>query len=364
MSAVLRESIEDQYAEELAALAAHDQGDRPTNWRLSPQAVRDFIIGLEKPLDYEGKKVTITHKFYGDNALVERAVVTLASNRALLLIGEPGTAKSYLSELLTAAICGNSRNTIQGSIGLTEDMIKYSWNYALLIAKGPIPEALVPSPLYTGMSEGIITRFEEITRAPLEIQDSLISVLSDKILSIPELKEEPFLMAKQGFNIIATANTRDKGVNEMSSALKRRFNFETVRPLNSIKMEAQVIKQQCSRLCEQLPAALIRDDVIELLATTFNELRNGSSVEGGYFDKLNAVMSTAEAVQVYHQTAMDAHYYHNDDLSIKTLAQNVTTSIVKDNPADLKLFKNYIKVVSRTRNGDLFQEFSKQVSSC
>ena len=176
MSAVLRESIEDQYAEELAALAAHDQGDRPTNWRLSPQAVRDFIIGLEKPLDYEGKKVTITHKFYGDNALVERAVVTLASNRALLLIGEPGTAKSYLSELLTAAICGNSRNTIQGSIGLTEDMIKYSWNYALLIAKGPIPEALVPSPLYTGMSEGIITRFEEITRAPLEIQDSLISV--------------------------------------------------------------------------------------------------------------------------------------------------------------------------------------------
>ncbi len=364
MSKVLRACMEDQYRDELAALKECDKGDRPANWQLSPLAVRDFILGCDEPLDIDGQKITISKKFFGDNALVERAIVTLASNRSLMLIGEPGTAKSYLSELLSAAISGNSRNVIQGSIGLTEDMIKYSWNYALLIAKGPVPEALVPAPLYIGMQQGIITRFEEITRAPLEIQDSLISVLSDKILAIPELKENSYILANKGFNVIATANTRDKGVNEMSSALKRRFNFETVRPLASIKMEAQVITNECTKLCGDLAPKLINQDIIELLATTFNDLRSGKSVEGGNFDKPSAVLSTAEAVQVYHQTAMDAHYYHDDKIEMKTLVHNIKSAIIKDKEADLKLFKNYVKVVGRSRTGDLFQEFSDQVSRC
>lgn len=360
-SNVLRPCMEDLYKDQLDALAAVDQDPRPTNWQLSPRAVRDFILGRTAPIEQDGARIEINCKFFGDNALIERAIVTLASDRALMLIGEPGTAKSFLSELLTAAICRNSRNTIQGSVGLTEDMIKYSWNYALLIAKGPIPEALVPSPLYTGMKEGMITRFEEITRAPLEIQDSLISVLSDKILSIPELKEQPFLTAKRGFNVIATANTRDQGVNEMSAALKRRFNFETVQPLRSIKQEMQVISNECTKLCGEYAPSLVKEDVIELLATVFSDLRHGKSVEGGKFDRPTSVMSTAEAVQVYYQTAMDAHYYHDDELQMKSLVENIESAIIKDKPSDLKLFKNYVKVVSRSRSTPLFQEFSHQV---
>lgn len=361
---ILRPCMEDLYKDQLQALAAVDQDPRPENWQLSPSAVRDFILGRKDPVEQDGARIEITRKFFGDDALVERAVVALASDRALMLIGEPGTAKSYLSELLSAAICGNSRNTIQGSVGLTEDMIKYSWNYALLIAKGPVPEALVPSPLYIGMKRGIITRFEEITRAPLEIQDSLISVLSDKILSIPELSEQPFLAAKRGFNVIATANTRDQGVNEMSSALKRRFNFETVQPLSSIKQEMQVIINECSKLCGDLAPQLIKEDVVELLATVFSDLRKGKSVEGGSFDRPSSVMSTAEAVQVYYQTAMDAHYYNHDELRMATLVQNIKAAITKDKPSDLKLFKNYVKVVSRSRDSELFQDFSQQVNRC
>jgi len=96
-------------------------------------------------------------------------MITLATSRALLLIGEPGTAKSLLSELLAAAISRDSTLTIPGGASLTEDQIKYGWNYALLVGEGPSRRALVPPPLYQGMLSGRIVRFEEITRCPLEV---------------------------------------------------------------------------------------------------------------------------------------------------------------------------------------------------
>lgn len=154
--------MEELYEVELNALEANDLFPKPANWRLSPRAVRTFIIGQEEPLLWQGQEVEISRKFYGNDALVERAIVTLAGNRGLMLIGEPGTAKTMLSELLSAAICRNSRNTVQGTAATMEDTIKYSWNYALLLAKGPVREALVPGPLFVGMEQGILTRFEEL----------------------------------------------------------------------------------------------------------------------------------------------------------------------------------------------------------
>lgn len=194
----------------------------------------------------------IKRKFYGNDALVERCIITLAGNRGLMLVGEPGTAKTMLSELLSAACCGISTNTVQGTAGTTEDMIKYSWNYAMLLSKGPCREALVPAPLLIGMEQGIFARFEEITRTPAEIQDSLISVMSDQILNIPELENEGLVFAKQGFNIIGTANTRDKGVNEMSGALKRRFNFETVEPVRDVRLEKRSLSVKHKTLQKQV----------------------------------------------------------------------------------------------------------------
>src|SRR5215472_15665403 len=169
-------------------------------------------MGKRSPTSGKAKR-PITRKFYGDDVLIERAVISLAGNRGLLLVGEPGTAKSMLSELIAAAISGISTNTIQGTAGTTEDQIKYSWNYALLLAEGPTPNALVPAPLYHGLSRGQLARFEEITRCPPEIQDTLISVLSDKALHVPELRGgDTVVFARPGFNVIATANTRDRGV--------------------------------------------------------------------------------------------------------------------------------------------------------
>lgn len=348
----IKPPVEVRYQKELSALKALDTGRKPENWQLSPKAVRTFILGSREPLLWNGEKIPIRRKYLGNDALVERCIITLAGNRGLMLVGEPGTAKTMLSELLSAAISGTSTNTIQGTAGTTEDMIKYSWNYALLLAKGPVREALVPAPLYVGMEKGILTRFEEITRTPAEIQDSLISVLSDKVLNVPELGEEGLLFARAGFNVIGTANTRDKGVNEMSSALKRRFNFETVMPVKDVALEKQIIISEVEALTRESGVDMpVDEDVAEILASTYHELREGVSSMGHRIDRPSAVMSTAEAVSVYHQTMMTAYYYGDSRMDLGCLVQNLTGAVQKENGDDLEKLRSYFQTVVRDKGG-------------
>lgn len=348
----IKPPVEVRYKKELDALQALDTGKRPPNWKLSPKAVRTFILGSREPVCLNGEEISIRKKYLGNDALVERCIITLAGNRGLMLVGEPGTAKTMLSELLSAAISGTSTNTIQGTAGTTEDMIKYSWNYALLLAKGPVREALVPSPLYVGMEQGILTRFEEITRTPAEIQDSLISVLSDKVLNVPELGEEGLLFAKAGFNVIGTANTRDKGVNEMSSALKRRFNFETVMPVRDVALEKQIIINEVEALAEENQIDMpVDEDVAELLASTYHELREGVSSMGHRIDRPSAVMSTAEAVSVYYQTMMTAYYYGDSRMDMGCLVQNLVGAVQKENGEDMEKLRSYFQTVVRDKGG-------------
>ena len=355
---MLRPTAEQRYAEELAALAAWDVNNpKPLGWKLSPKAVRLFILGSPKPIG----GVTIGKKYLGNDALVERCIITLAGNRGLMLVGEPGTAKTMLSELLSAAISGCSTNTVQGTAGTTEDMIKYSWNYAMLLAKGPCREALVPSPLHVGMEKGILTRFEEITRTPAEVQDSLISVLSDKVLNIPELGDGGLLFAKPGFNVIGTANTRDKGVNEMSSALKRRFNFETVRPVRDVALEKKIILNEVGALAAA--AGIHRpldEEAAELLATTYHELREGVSAEGTRIEQPGCVMSTAEAISVYYQTLMSAHYYGDGTIRPRELVENLVVAEAKESGEDLVKIGNYFSSVVKEkakREGGAWSEY-------
>lgn len=358
---LIKPPVEIRYREELEALRLTDTGTKPENWKMSPKAVRTFILGSKKPISHNGKEIVIRKKYFGNDALVERCIVTLAGNRGLMLVGEPGTAKTMLSELLSAAVSGISTNTIQGTAGTTEDMIKYSWNYALLLAKGPTREALVPAPLYVGMEKGYVTRFEEITRTPAEIQDSLISVLSDKVLNVPELGDDGILFAKPGFNVIGTANTRDKGVNEMSSALKRRFNFETVMPVKEVALEKQIILNEVANLAKDGGIQMEADeDVAELLAVTYHELREGISSEGHRIDTPASVMSTAEAVSVYYQTMISAYYYDDGMMRIPTLVENLIGAVSKENKDDLAKVKEYFNTVIRdksSKEGGLWKQY-------
>lgn len=340
-----RPAAETLYAEELAALAdAEGDAPRPGGWRLAPASVLKFVMGDEK----QG----IQPKFVGKRSFLERCIVALATNRGLMLIGEPGTAKSFLSELLAAAISGDSTLTIQGSAGTTEDNIKYSWNYALLVAEGPNERSLVPAPLYHGLKHGKIVRFEEITRCPLEIQDTLLSILSDRVMSIPELEGDNSLFATVGFNVIATANTRDRGVNEMSAALKRRFNFETVHPIADIAQELELVEREANRMLARASVPVtVSTDMTELLVTTFRELRAGKTVDGKGMETLSTVMSTAEAVGTAYAAGIHAFYYDNGEVRPQHLVQHLVGTVLKDNEDDLKKVRHYFQHVAKKRRG-------------
>ncbi|MFO0945916.1 MAG: AAA family ATPase [Planctomycetota bacterium] len=354
-----RNPAEIEFGSELAALSVNDTGDRPLGWRLSPRAVREFICGREQPLELDGRSVEVKRKFFGDDALVERAIITLATDRGLMLIGEPGTAKSMLSELLAAAISGASHLTIQGSAATTEDQIKYTWNYALLLAKGPSREALVPGPLFQGMSGGRITRFEEITRCPLEVQDVIVPVLSERLLIVPELGDAGLLFARPGFNIIATANTRDRGVNEMSSALKRRFNFETVQPIPELADELELVHREVGHQLDQLGVGVrMERDVAELLVTTFHELRSGRTVEGAAIQQPGGVISTAEAVAVGLSASLHAKYYGDGKPGPEEIVRHLAGSLLKE-ADDRKALKAYfdVTVKARAANHESWKQF-------
>lgn len=348
---VQRPPAEALYADELAALARSDSGPVPPGWRLSMKAVLRFITGGG------GQRAKIVCA----PSLIERALVTLASSRALLLVGEPGTAKSLLSELLAAAVCGSSTLTIQGSAATTEDQMKYGWNYALLLNEGPSARALVPSPLYRAMQEGRIVRFEEITRCPAEVQDALLSILSERLLMVPELPEAGggnAVFAAPGFNLIATANTRDRGVNEMSAALKRRFSFETVFPIADYDDELALVHAEVARLLahdglQVQPAP----EVLEVLVTVFRELRTGLDAEGQAGERLSTVVSTAEAVSVAHAVTLRGHYLRGDTGQAGDIVEALAGAAAKDNADDLKKLRRYIEQRASRRKGEHWKAF-------
>lgn len=339
------------HAAELERLRAQDTDPRPPGWSLGLRAARAFILG--------DAALGIAPKIVAPVASIERMLVTLATGRGLMLVGEPGTAKSLLSELLAAAVSGVSTLTIQGGASTTEDQIKYGWNYALLINEGPSPRALVPAPLYQGMQQGRIVRFEEITRAPLEVQDCLLGMLSDRVMAVPELAgEHAMLYAREGFNIIATANTRDRGVNEMSAALKRRFDFETVFPILDFDRELSLVQDASARLLAQsgIPHA-VPASVLELLVSTFRDLR-GAPADGqrgappdAAMDRLSAVMSTAEAVNVAHAVGVRAWFLERREGSPADLVDCIAGTIVKDNADDRAKLRRYFEQKAAKRTG-------------
>lgn len=342
----IRQPAEVKYAAELSALAARDSGPKPPGWRLSPRAVEHYLIGGE-PVD----GVPITAKYVGDRSLVQVMIATLASDRALMLVGEPGTAKSWLSEHLSAAISGTSALVVQGTAGTSEEQLKYSWNYALLLAEGPSQKALVPSPILRAMREGKFARLEEITRTSSEVQDALISVLSEKQIVIPELSE--IVSAERGFSLIATANTRDRGVNEMSAALKRRFNFVTVPVVQDLEQELKIVTQREKELRSDYQVGLEAPaELSRVLVTLFQELRSGTTKDGKTkLRSTSAVLSTAEAISVLFSSGILAQSFGNNGVTPEDLTRALVGAIAKEGPEDLKVVREYCETVAKARPG-------------
>ncbi|MFE6919412.1 AAA family ATPase [Nocardia sp. NPDC057663] len=342
---LLRPHAEQAFADELAALARVDDRPRPPSWRLSPWAVVTYVLG--GTLD-DG--TVITPKYVGPRRLMEVAVATLATDRALLLLGVPGTAKTWVSEHLSAAISGESTLLVQGTSGTAEEAIRYGWNYARLLAEGPSDAALVASPVMTAMRTGAIARIEELTRIPSDVQDALITILSEKTLPVPELGAE--VQAAKGFNVIATANDRDRGVNDLSSALRRRFNT-VILPLPADEDSEVAI---VSRRVEQLGAALELPTVpaaaeeVRRVVRVFRELRSGITADGRTKLKSpSGTLSTAEAISVItNGLALSAHF-GDGVLRASDIAGAVLGSVIKDPVADSVVWTEYLEAVVRER---------------
>ena len=353
-SALLRQHAEQEYAEELAELAKADDRQKPPSWKLSPWAVKTYLMGGKLPNGF-----TVSPKYVGNGRLMEMAVATLATDRALLLYGIPGTAKSWVSEHLSAAVSGDSTLLIQGTAGTDEAAIRYGWNYARLLTEGPSEAALVESPMMNAMRSGRLCRIEELTRIAPEVQDTLITVLSEKTLPVPELNTE--VQARKGFNVIATANNRDKGVNELSSALTRRFNTVVLPLPQTTEEEVEIVERRVASLGRalELPAERPALEEIRRVVTVFRELRGGVTEDGRTKLKTpTGTLSTAEAISVLTAGLASAAFYGDGAMKAADVAASLTGAIVKDPVQDRVAWLEYLQTVVRERKGwkDLYRE--------
>lgn len=353
MTEQLRQHAEQQFAAELAALKAVDERPRPPNWELSPWAVVTYLLGGK--LDNGAE---ISPKYIGNRRLMEIAVATLTTDRALLLYGVPGTAKSWVSEHLAAAVAGDSTRLIQGTAGTSEEAIRYGWNYALLLSQGPSMDALVASPLMRAMQDGKLCRVEELTRIPADVQDTLITVLSEKTLPVAELNTE--VQANRGFNLIATANNRDRGVNELSSALKRRFNTVVLPLPNSVDEEVAIVEQRVQDMGKALDLPVEVESLAEIrrVVQVFRELRDGRTLDGK--EKLKSpsgTLSTAEAISVMTSGISLALHFGDGAVKANDVASGLLGAVVKDPVQDALVFREYLETVVRERDGwkDLYR---------
>jgi MoxR-like ATPase len=349
----LRHPAEVLFEQEIEAVKAVDDRPKPTNWQLSPWGVVAFIMGDRLPDGFQ-----LSPKYIGNRRLIEIAVATLTTDRALLLYGLPGTAKSWVAENLAAAICGNSRLTVQGTAGTGEEAMRYSWNYAKLLQEGPSRDAIVESPIIRAMQTGRIARIEELTRISSDVQDTLITLLSEKTLSIPELDD--YVMAQQGFNLIATANNRDKGVNDFSSALKRRFNTVILPLPKTLDEEVAIVQKRVRDLGQalalpEMPRAI---EEIRRIVTIFRELREGKSIDGR--EKLkqpSGTLSPAEAISVTSSGVSLAMHFGDGEIRAADIASGLVGTIVKDPVQDAQVWQEYLETVVKTRSGwsDLYR---------
>lgn len=347
MSNVLRQHAEQQFAEELDELKKQDKNPKPENWQLSPSAVVTYLLGGKLP---DGFK--ITPKYIGSKRLMEIAVATLTTDRALLLYGLPGTAKSWVSEHLAAAISGDSTLLVQGTAGTGEEAVRYGWNYARLLAEGPVPGALVETPVMRAMKEGKIARLEELTRIGSDVQDTLITILSEKSLPIPELNTE--VQGIKGFNLIATANNRDKGVNELSSALKRRFNTVILPMPATMEEEVEIVQQRVESYSKTMgvPVEKPIGEEIKRIVTIFRELRSGLSQDGkNKLKSPSGTLSTAEAISVMNSGLSLSHHFGDGSLKADDVASSLMGAIVKDPVQDKIVWQEYLETVMKQRDG-------------
>ena len=351
--------VETILRDELQFLAHHDRGARPPGWLLTPRSVVTFLLGSagetlrlaqadtaeddEVPDDIP-RELCITGKLVAERALVEQCVVTLAGPRALLLMGAPGTGKSLAAELLAAAVSKTSALVVQGATGTTVEQIRYGWHLGAVLSRGPSREALVPSPVVTAMRRGGLVRIEELTRCLPDVQDALLPILAERRLAVPEL-DGHVEMAQVGFNVIATANALEGAPSSLSPSLRRRFTVAELPPIADAARERALVRRQAEvALARAAYRQTLDDATLDVLVTTFRDLRSGLTAEGWEVQRPTAVTSTAEAIVAATSLGLGASYLsgaadRRDPLA--ALPELLVALVLREAPQDLRRLLAY-----------------------
>ncbi len=345
---LLRPHAEQTFASELAALAAADDRPRPPSWLLSPQAVVTYLLGGTLA---DGAR---------DHAQVRRAAPPRSRSPSrrwpptgpCCCSASPAPPRRGCPSTWRRPISGDSTLLVQGTSGTAEEAIRYGWNYARLLAEGPSKAAMMPSPVMTAMAEGRIARVEELTRIPSDVQDALITILSEKTLPVPELGIE--VQAVQGFSVIATANDRDRGVNDLSSALRRRFNTVVLPLPETEDEEVAIVARRVAQLgraleLPEMPSAL---EEIRRVVTIFRELRSGLTADQRTRLKSpTGTMSPAEAISVITSGIALAAHFGDGVLRPADVAAGIVGAVIKDPVTDGAVWSEYLEAVVRERRG-------------
>ena len=216
----------------------------------------------------------------------------------------------------------------------------------------------MPSPVMRAMRTGQVARIEELTRMQSDVQDALITILSEKLLPIPELDGQ--VQAARGFNVIATANNRDRGVNDLSSALKRRFNTVVLPVPATAEDEAAIVQMRATALGRalDLPAEPPALEEIRRVVTVFRELRSGETEDGKARVKSpSGTLSTAEAISVVTNGMALAGHFGDGRLRAADLAAGMVGAVVQDPVQDRVAWLEYVETVVKERSGwqDLYR---------
>jgi hypothetical protein len=174
------------------------------------------------------------------------------------------------------------------------------------------------------------------------VQDALISILSEKYISIPELDDDNIVFAQPGFSIIATANSRDRGVNDLSSALKRRFNFVRIPVVTNKRSETEIVRFRTEELLRRHRIELdVPPTLLDILLQSFADLRAAAAAAGSDDEKLESALSTAEQIGVLEDAILHSNFFGDRTLRAQTLAGSLVGSLARRTPEDLAILNKY-----------------------
>lgn len=213
------------------------------------------------------------HSVVGRRREVELVVAALGSARHVVLEGPPGTGKSSMLRAVAHEL-GIGFELVEGNAELTPARLVGHFDPALVLADGYAPENFVDGPLVAALRAGGLLYLEELNRVPEETLNVLVTVMSERELTVPRLGR---IAADPGFRFVAAMNPFDAiGTARISAAISDRVCRISV-GYQTADDEVAIVRRHVPDL---EPAWVERAVELVRLTRAHSDVRVGSSVRG------------------------------------------------------------------------------------